>query len=596
MKVHFTCFLLALAVFILDMNIPLGVAGGVPYIAVILITMYAQSKNVIILYACICSLLTLIGYYTSPVGGEHWKVIFNRCLALFAIWITCVLAYHWKKGNQQLAQSLEEITVKNKELNKLSLLISQAPTAIFITDRQGIIEYVNPAFENITGYSSEEAIGKNPRILNSGKNKTETYEEIWGSILSGKTWAGELINRKKDGSNIHVRSLILPMIDEKGETHHFGSIEQDVSDIRLTQYKLAESEDKFKHLIENAPVCIHEIDTKGKLMSMNQAGLDMMGAASEKEIIGLDYCSIPAKEDQIRIKSLFDKALDGNPSSFDFSVLIDKSLLYFSSSFVPIKNSDGDVTKIMGVTQNITKQKITEIQLKEALKMAEESGKIKEEFLSIISHELRTPMNGILGATELIKTFPNDLTNSINLLEESGQRMSETVEDILNFLDTTKEQSEITFRIVDLSKVQTQLEEKLLATQKLVEKQHIKISWGDWKGQINTEPIILQKVIWSLVSNALKFTSEGTIDINASVDEKSGQFTLDVIDTGCGIKKADQKRIFDNFTQIDSSLSRHAEGLGLGLALARKLTLLIDGKLEIVSSEENAGSHFQLRI
>jgi len=596
MKTHIICILIAIVVFIFDINLPLGVAGGVPYIAVVLAAMYADDKKVIIIFAVVCSLLTVLGYYTSPVGGEHWKVLLNRGLALFAILVGAVLAFRWKAANDKLAITMKSLVDNNNELKMLSMLISQVPTAIFITDKEGNIEYTNSAFNEITGFTPEEAIGKNPRILNSGKNDPSIYKEIWSTILDRKIWKGSLINSNKDGSDIHVNSLIMPITDDKGEIYHFASIGQDVSDVFTAQSKLQESEGKFKQLVESAPVCIHEIDLEGKLLSMNKAGLDMMGVSSEDEIKGMDYFSIPCKEDQRRIRNLFEKALSGTASKFDFSVSSEKNILYFSSSFVPVKTPEGEIIKVMGVSQNVTKQKIAELQIKEALKVAEDSGKVKEEFLSIISHELRTPMNGILGATELIKSFPEETKNSLEILEESGQRMSDTIENILSFIDTTKESWEITTSSFSLEDLQKFLEDKILINQKFSSNENVEILWNGWSGELTNDANIIQKIIWNILSNSLKFTKEGKIEINASLNEQDNKLTIDIIDTGCGISKNHRERIFDHFTQIDSSIRRNAEGLGLGLALTKKLTLLVGAKIELVSSEENTGSHFRLII
>jgi len=241
-------------------------------------------------------------------------------------------------------------------------------------------------------------------------------------------------------------------------------------------------------------------------------------------------------------------------------------------------------------------KKIAELQIKEALKVAEDSGKVKEEFLSIISHELRTPMNGILGATELIKSFPEETKNSLEILEESGQRMSDTIENILSFIDTTKESWEITTSSFSLEDLQKFLEDKILINQKFSSNENVEILWNGWSGELTNDANIIQKIIWNILSNSLKFTKEGKIEINASLNEQDNKLTIDIIDTGCGISKNHRERIFDHFTQIDSSIRRNAEGLGLGLALTKKLTLLVGAKIELVSSEENTGSHFRLII
>jgi hypothetical protein len=101
-KPYAICVFLTGIIFVIDLNIPLGVAGGVPYITVVLIALWTPRHNSAIIFAIICSIMTLIGFYFSPSGGELWKVIFNRALALFAIWVTAFLATIWKREKEKL--------------------------------------------------------------------------------------------------------------------------------------------------------------------------------------------------------------------------------------------------------------------------------------------------------------------------------------------------------------------------------------------------------------------------------------------------------------------------------------------------------------
>lgn len=124
--------------------------------------------------------------------------------------------------------------------------------------------------------------------------------------------------------------------------------------LKTSESALAESETKFRTLIESSPVCIHEIDLQGKIISMNSAGLDMMGVSSEKEVRGLDYLTLSSPTDQDRVNTLFDRAVEGKGSTFEFGVGNDENLQHFSSSFEPVSDETGRVIKLMGVSQDIT--------------------------------------------------------------------------------------------------------------------------------------------------------------------------------------------------------------------------------------------------
>ena len=130
--------------------------------------------------------------------------------------------------------------------------LEAAANGIVITDRQGRIEWVNPAFTEITGYSAEEAIGHTPRLLRSGQHEPAFYENLWRTILGGAVWRGEMVNRRKDGSTYHEEQSITPVRNANGAIGHFIAIKQDVSARKQAEAALAAREAHFRALIENA--------------------------------------------------------------------------------------------------------------------------------------------------------------------------------------------------------------------------------------------------------------------------------------------------------------------------------------------------------
>lgn len=119
---------------------------------------------------------------------------------------------------------------EEEKLRKLSQALEQSPSMVFITDINGHIEYINAAFRDITGYETSEVLGKNPRFLKSGETSPETYRELWGAILSGKEWRGELKDRRKDGTEVWVYSMIAPIKNIEGDTTHFVAMHEDITD------------------------------------------------------------------------------------------------------------------------------------------------------------------------------------------------------------------------------------------------------------------------------------------------------------------------------------------------------------------------------
>jgi PAS domain S-box-containing protein len=187
-----------------------------------------------------------------------------------------------RKLNEDLERRVEERTV---ELRKLSRATENSPDSVVVTDKNGTIEYVNPTFSDVTGYSAKEAIGQNPRILKSGNHPDSFYKDLWDTILSGKTWRGELLNRKKNAEKFWESTSISAIKNEEGEITHFVAVKQDITDRKQAEQAIRESQAKYRDLVENANCIIFQMDTQGNITFFNRFAQDFFGY-SEAEILG----------------------------------------------------------------------------------------------------------------------------------------------------------------------------------------------------------------------------------------------------------------------------------------------------------------------
>lgn len=140
--------------------------------------------------------------------------------------------------------ALDALKISNQELRKLNQAIEQSVATVVITDKTGRIEYVNPAFTKVTGYTSKEAIGHKPGILTSGKHTEAFYKNLWNTILAGRTWKGEFINKKKSGEEIWESASISPVVDKDGEITHFISVKEDITDRKRMEDELIKSKEQ----------------------------------------------------------------------------------------------------------------------------------------------------------------------------------------------------------------------------------------------------------------------------------------------------------------------------------------------------------------
>lgn len=142
--------------------------------------------------------------------------------------------------NRQLESEVNELKRREEVLRKLASAVEHSPISVVITDRAGSIEYVNPKFSEVTGYSPQEVIGRNPRILKGGDQQQDTYRELWETILSGREWHGELRNRNKDGSFVWELVSISPVHDPSGAITHFVGVKEDINELKRLQAELGQ--------------------------------------------------------------------------------------------------------------------------------------------------------------------------------------------------------------------------------------------------------------------------------------------------------------------------------------------------------------------
>lgn len=492
-----------------------------------------------------------------------------------------------------------------------------AHSIVAITDVKGTITFVNPKFEEITGYSKEELLGKNHRILNSGYHSPEFWKEMYHTVSHGKIWQAEVCNIAKNGDLYWVDTTIVPFMGEDGKPVSYIAIRTDITERKAIQDSLNEALALQKAVFENAGVSIIITDVYGLITGFNAAA-EMITGYSANEMIGKQTPAILHKVDEVvqRAQELSEEL--GEEIEPGFKVFVIKSdynmpnthewtYVHKEGREIPIylnvtalHEADGTTSGYMGIASDVSLFKEAQHQMRLAKEEAESSARVKAEFLATMSHEIRTPMNGVLGMLGLLEHTKLDETqrHQIKVASNSANSLLGVINDILDF--SKVEAGKMELEMIEFN-LRDELGEFIEAIAFRAQEKGLELILDTTqlsRTAVITDPGRLRQILINLISNAVKFTHRGEILVKVileEVDSKTGRLRIDVRDSGVGIAADKIDKLFQSFSQADNSTTRKYGGTGLGLAIVKKICELMDGNVWI-TSVEGEGSTFHIEL
>ena len=444
-----------------------------------------------------------------------------------------------------------------------------------------------PDFEHAIGFYEEESQAKITEIFNK-------------SIIDGSSYDVELRLKKASGEVIWVRVKGIPEF-EKGICKRVFGIIQDIDQSKNVYLQLARKEAMLQAFVDYVPACVAMFDRDLRYVSVSHQWVDDFHK-DEERILDQHLFELFPNIPESRKKIYYD-ALNGDPYK-NVDELIDvegqSGPQHFNWEVRPWHLADGSIGGIIIFTQNITESVQVNLELKQAKKLADLASQAKSEFLANMSHEIRTPLNGVIGFSDLLlKTPLNDVQKQyLNYINESGSSLLNIINDILDFSKIESGKLEL---YIDKSNVYDLAHQVINVVLYQAQRKDIELLLNIEQGlpqSIWIDEARLKQVLINLLGNAVKFTEKGEIELKVEkLDSGNDKLKLrfSVRDTGIGIPIEKQQRIFDAFTQEDSSVSKRYGGTGLGLTISNNLLKYMGSKL-CLESEYNKGSDFYFEV
>ena len=307
---------------------------------------------------------------------------------------------------------------------------------VSITDVAGFISYANDKFCDVSGYTREELIGQNHRIVRSGHHPSEFFAEMWRTIASGRVWQGEIQNRAKDGHIYWVSATIVPFLDESGQPFQYAGIRTDITELKRTRDELEDQLHFVRELIETIPLPIYFKDVAGRYIGINRAFETVFGR-NRDDLVGKTAFEFLNPADA-EFHAARDRELFTHPAPQSYEHQLrwgsgDLHTLFFQKA--PLTRPDGGVRGLIGIILDVTERRRAEQEAIKAKEAAEAANRAKSDFLANMSHEIRTPMNGVIGMTEILldTQLTSEQRQQLRLVQSSAESLLTIINDILDF-------------------------------------------------------------------------------------------------------------------------------------------------------------------
>ncbi|HRI17424.1 MAG TPA: response regulator [Burkholderiaceae bacterium] len=486
----------------------------------------------------------------------------------------------------------------------LARLLAIADHAVVVVDEAQRIVVFNEGAERSFGYRSADMLGQQLALLLPEAARADHGRQMRGfadSAVASRRMADRrtIHGRRADGSLFAAEASISHV--EFGGEVFYAAILRDVSEARRALHQLELSEARFRGLAADVPVGIFQTDAAGRCIYVNDRWCAMAGlSAAQAE--GDGWVAALHAADRARVAAAWSAAV-AERAVFDLRYRLvrpDRTETWVVGRAVAHLDAEGRLDGYLGTVTDITESHLHATAMERARAEAEETTRAKSMFLANMSHEIRTPLNAVVGLARLLgdTSLNAEQREWVAAIRGGAEELLQIVSDILDYSRTEAGKLEMAHEAFDLRR---SIEQALDTVAPRALERRLNLAYLMEEGTPETligDELRVRQILLNLLSNAVKFTHRGEVFVSVASEALGGvrhRVHFSVHDTGIGIAAEHVHRLFQSFTQVDASTTRHYGGTGLGLAISRRLAELMGGTVG-VRSEVGRGSVFRATV
>ena len=486
---------------------------------------------------------------------------------------------------QQNREQMNTIADAQIELKKLSLIATKTKSGVIISDAQGKIEWVNNSFEQTTGFTLEEVIGKKPKeFLQSDLTSQEDKDKMANALAAKESVEVTVLNKSKSGEHYYNQLAITPVFDEGGNLINFIALQKDITAEENYKKELVQINSRFELITNGTNIGMWEWNCITNATVWNPVLHKLYGIDPLEELDrNKEWFDSIHPDDLAELNENMELLASRKKPVFEQNYRIirkrfNNDIRYIKSLSQGIWDEAGKLVRVVGSSIDVTEEKEYESRLIEKNTELEKINKELDQFIYSISHDLRSPLLSIKGLLTLIETTVDETETKLyhELIGKSVGRLDNTILEILDYSRNSR---------VEVHRDSFSVEE--MVEQLFQDLSFMAEEGVDLRVMTEGDPIIvsdknrIETLLKNLISNAIKYRKKNTTDalVHVKIKNEGNMFVIEVIDNGEGISERNQKKVFEMFYRASSS----SQGTGLGLAMCQEIVKKLNGEIKLTS-------------